>query len=249
MKLEPVRIYSTRNDIPLAGLHYTPEQEKKSIGVVLAHGFTSAKHSMDSPAAYLSEHGYECLTFDAVGHKLGCTGGEMQRIDQAADNLHQALAWLRTNLPVSRVAIIGHSMGAAAAIQVSAWEHAAPSPAKPLCGIACLCMGLNPSAGFETVLGAAMLAQRADYVRGKPAKELLAGLNGMLGAAAEIGAVPALLIAARHDVLLPVRNVEMLCKTMGTSAEVRIVEAMHLDVPEKSRGALYNWLEKLGQVY
>lgn len=244
MKLEPIRIDGADDCSRLVGLHYSPDRETKQIGVVLAHGFTSSKHSMDSLAAYLAERGYECVTFDAVGHKLGCTGGEMLRIEQSADNLKQALEWMRANLGITRTAVVGHSMGAAAAIQLAAWEGVKPDNHKPLCGIACLCMGVNPTAGFETVLGASMLAQRAGYVRGAPARDLLAGLNNMLSSA-EMVRVPTLLVAARNDVLLPVASVEMLGKTMGALAEVRVIEAMHLDAPDKSRGVVYNWLEAL----
>jgi pimeloyl-ACP methyl ester carboxylesterase len=246
MKLEPIIIESHDGAAPLAGLRYIPQQVQKPIGVVLAHGFTSAKHSMDSPAAYLAERGYACVTFDVVGHKLGCTGGVMHHICQAADNLAQALAWARKNLSVYHTAVIGHSMGAAAAIQVAAWESSEPNANRPLSGIACLCMGLNPMAGFETALGAAMLTQRADYVRGAPAKELLAGLNGMLDSASQIDQLAALMIAARSDVLLPVSSVHLLAERIGPSAEVRTIEAMHLDAPEKSRGILFRWLEGLG---
>ena len=246
MKLEPVHIHGNGSDLSLIGLHYVPSLESKQTGVVLAHGFTSAKYSMDSPAAYLSERGYECVTFDAVGHKLGCTGGEMRYISQSADNLMQAVVWMRAHLAVSRIAVIGHSMGAAAAIQVAAWERVNPNAAIPLAGIACLCMGVNPTAGFDTALGASMLKVRSDYVSGAPAQELLQGLDGMLDAAANIGDLPTLLIAARNDVLLPVANVEMLAAKIGTQTSIRIVEAMHLDAPEKSRGALFNWLESLG---
>ncbi len=246
MNLEPIRIQGADDAYPLASLRYIPDSNPKQIGIVLAHGFTSGKYSMDSLAAYLCERGFECVTFDAVGHKLGCTGGEMLCIDQAADNMRQAIAWMRANLPVARIAVVGHSMGAAAAIHTAACEQANPPAAMPLCGIVCLCMGVDPTAGFESSLGAAMLKQRGDYVRGAPAKDLLSGLNGMLDRAGKIGPLPTLLVGARNDVLLPVRNVEILGERLGATAEVRIIEAMHLDAPDKSRGIVIRWLEMLG---
>lgn len=246
MKLESIRIDGANGELPLAGLRYVPVGRAKRLVVVLAHGFTSGKYSLDSVAAFLAGRGHECVTFDVVGHKLGCTGGYMEHIGQAAENLRQTMAWIRANGSAESIAIIGHSMGAAAAVQVAAWEAASPNAARPLLGIACVCMGVNPTAGFDTVLGASMLKQRADYVQGTPAKELLSGLNDMLESANELGSLPVLLIAARSDVLLPVANVELLGERIGATADLRVIDAMHLDAPDRSRGLLLNWLEGLG---
>ena len=69
LRLETVTIRGRASD--LAGLRYLPEGNRRSIGVVLAHGFTSGKYSLDGLANYLATRGYEALTFDFVGHKLG----------------------------------------------------------------------------------------------------------------------------------------------------------------------------------
>jgi pimeloyl-ACP methyl ester carboxylesterase len=187
------------------------------------------------------------VTYDAVGHKLGCSGGQMHHITQAAENLRQAVEWMKANVLCSGIAVVGHSMGAAAAIQFAAWESSKPDSVKPLRGIACLCMGVNPIAGFSTPLGASMLNMRSDYVSGAPAIELLNGLSGMLESADKVGPLPVLLVAARNDVLLPVTSVEKLGERIGPTAEVRTIEAMHLDTPEKSRGLVYRWLEGLAR--
>src|SRR5690348_1620861 len=90
----------------------------------MAHGFTSGKYSMDSLANYLATRGFEALTFDFVGHKLGCSGGEMVTIAQAPANLADVLHWFRGVTEAERIVLVGHSMGAAAALATAAWEIA-----------------------------------------------------------------------------------------------------------------------------
>src|SRR2546421_12047575 len=93
------------------------------MALLFAHGFSSGKYSMDSLAGYLAARGYEGWTFDFVGHKLGGSGGEMRTAQQAAENLRDALAWVRGHSEAREICLIGHSMGAAAALQVAAWER------------------------------------------------------------------------------------------------------------------------------
>ncbi len=240
MKIESVRIPA--EGAMLTGLHYVPEGRLKSTAIIYTHGFTSGKHSLDTLAGYLTGRGYPGLTFDLIGHKLGGTGGEMHRTLQAAENLRDALTWVRGHLEAAQVVLIGHSMGAAAGLQVAAWERLRPGN-PPLAAIVGLCMGLEPAAGFESQIGRAMLAQRRDYVAGAPALDLLQGLNTLVLSAAEIGDLPALFIAARQDVLVSVARVEALAALAGPSASVAALDAAHLDAPERARAAIIQWLE------
>jgi pimeloyl-ACP methyl ester carboxylesterase len=243
VKLESVLIPA--EGATLTGLRYVPEGRIKSTAIIYTHGFTSGKYSLDSLAGYLAGRGYPGLTFDLVGHKLGGTGGEMHRTVQAAENLRDALTWVRAHLEAAQVVLVGHSMGAAAGVQVAAWEHAMPGD-PPLAGIVGLCMGLEPATGFESKIGRAMLAQRHDYVTGAPALDLLTGLNTLVLSAAEIGDLPALFIAARQDVLISVARVEALAALAGPNASVVALDAAHLDAPDRSRATIIQWLEDQG---
>jgi pimeloyl-ACP methyl ester carboxylesterase len=251
MQLTPVSIPQHKNGgnggPELAGLLYTPDRPVVGASVVLGHGFTSGKYSMDSLASYLAMRGRTCLTYDAVGHKLGATGGEMMHMGQAAENMLAALAWMRGETEPTSVALVGHSMGAAAAIAAAAADITSPAAGARVAGICTLCMGVNPTAGFEGTLGAAMLLQRKDYVAGAPAINLLAGLDRLLSFAPQLGtcALPVLLVAARSDVLLPVENVRRLAEQIGESAEMRVIDAQHIDAPDKARGLVANWLQDL----
>jgi pimeloyl-ACP methyl ester carboxylesterase len=240
VKLESVRIPA--EGATLTGLHYVPEGRIKSTAILYTHGFTSGKYSLDTLAGYLAGRGYPGLTFDLIGHKLGGTGGAMHRTVQAAENLRDALAWVRGHLEVAQVVLVGHSMGAAAGVQVAAWERLRPGN-PPVVGIVGLCMGLEPAVGFESQIGRAMLAQRRDYVAGAPVLELLQGLNTLLLSAAEIGDLPSLFIAARQDVLIPVARVEALAALAGPNASVVALDAAHLDAPDRSRATIIQWLE------
>lgn len=241
MRLDSVRIPG--DPVPLAALRYVPEQPPRPQRLIYTHGFTSGKYSFDGLASYLAAKRYVGLTFDCVGHKLGATGGEMRHIVQAAENLRDALAWERAQTPESDIILIGHSMGAAATLQVAAWEQENPNLVGRLAGIVCLCMGTNPSQAFSGPLGKTMLAQRQDYVMGAPAPELLSQLDAMALTVRAIGTLPALFVAAKQDVLLPVERVEALAALAGAHADFRVIESSHLEAPDRSRGTILQWLE------
>ncbi len=255
MRLEPGRIPS--GDLELSALCYLPELPLRTTALLYAHGFTSGKYSLDGLASYLAGRGYSGLTFDAIGHKLGGTGGSMESIRQAADNLQDALVWLQESLrssksEVKRVVIVGHSMGGAAALVVAAQEQrrlrdikmteAVPS----LAGIVCVCIGTDPFRGFSSAIGKAMLSQRQDYVAGTPAGQLLHELDTLVLEAKNVGDMPALFIAAKQDVLLPVERVEALAAMVGSHAKIASIDSSHLKAPDKSRGTILNWLSEQG---
>ncbi len=245
MKLEVVPIPT--EDVTLAALRYVPEKPPRPTALLYAHGFTAGKYSLDSLASYLAGHGFEGLTFDFVGHKLGGTGGEMRHSAQAADNVRAALNWLRTHTQAQQAVLTGHSMGAAAVLSVAMQEVRQPSQAKTarLAGIVCLCLGREPTRGFESAIGQKMLAQRGDYVTGAPALQLLEELGTMVSASTEIGELPALFVAARQDVLVSVKHVEALAAQVGTQTSVAVIESSHLEAPDRARSAIIQWLDTL----
>lgn len=240
MKLEVLDIPSDGQT--LAGLRYLPEGKRREIALVFAHGFTSGKYSMDGIAGYLAGKGYEGVTFDYVGHKLGASGGEMRRALQAAENLRDALRWTRQHIEAERIALVGHSMGAAATLQVAAWEKDR-SGTPPLVGIACLCIGLRPARHFETAIGKTMLTQRQDYVAGAPARQIIGEMETLVQSARAIGGLPALFVAARQDVLVPIAEVEELATLAAPDSTVAIIDSSHQEAPDRAKTAVLQWLE------
>ncbi len=246
MKLEAVRIPS--EGVQLAALRYVPDRIAHPTALLFAHGFTSGKHSLDLLASYLAGRGYEGLTFDFIGHKMGATGGEMRHTNQAVANVRDALAWLRHDTHARNIVLVGHSMGAAASLAVAAHEHkhSVEAGLPRLGGVVSMCMGLEPSRGFTGAIGRAMLAQRSDYVSGSPAVQLLLELEHLVHHAAQMGDLPALFVAARQDVLIGVERVEGLAAIAGKEASVAVIEASHLEAPDRARSVISQWLEQQG---
>lgn len=228
----------------LCALRYVPDIAPKEIALIYAHGFTAGKYTLDGLAGYLAGKGYEGLTFDFIGHKMGGTGGELREMAQIVENLQAVLAWSRLQTSAKRIALIGHSMGAAAAMGTAIREAQSPA-APPLAGVACLCMGTNPELGFQSVVGRSMQAQRADYVQGAPIAALSAQIGALLPTNGELGDLPALFIAARQDVLVSVERVERLAQVAGANTRVATIESSHQEAPDKSKAPLLKWLEEL----
>jgi len=235
-------------DVALAGLRYLPERSARDTALVFTHGFTAGKYGLDILAAYLAQRGYEGLTFDLVGHKLGATGGQMVRAEQAAENLRDALHWLRLHTVARNVVLIGHSMGAAATLQAAAWERAAGTRLGQarLAGIVCMCIGRHPERGFEGVIGAAMLEQRSDYVAGAPALELLEQLDALVLSARDVGTIPALFVAAKQDAVVAPDRVAEAAALVGPTATVVTVDTSHLEAPDRARPTVLQWLQAQG---
>ena len=102
-----------------ATLHGWFIRGRKGAGaVVLMHGVRANRVSMLGRARFLSEAGYSVLLFDfqAHGESIGrqITFGHLESRDAQA-----AVAFLRARLPDEKIALIGTSMGGAAALLAS----------------------------------------------------------------------------------------------------------------------------------
>jgi pimeloyl-ACP methyl ester carboxylesterase len=242
MRLETAQIPG--REIPLSGLRYLPDAPLKRIALLYAHGFTAGKYSLDGIAGYLAGRGYEGLTFDFVGHKLGGTGGKMLRMEQAVENAQDALLWLNGQVPGRRIVLLGHSMGAAASLATAARALAA-GEATQIAGILSLCMGVDPMIGFQSAVGKAMQAQRADYVEGTPAPQLMPQIEPLLPLSGELGDLPALFVAAQQDVLFSTERVAALAQAAGRRTQMQTIEAAHVDAPDRARRVVLKWLDTL----
>ena len=89
--------------------------EKRPPGVLLIHGFTSDRTNTSSLARRIAQNGYGVLAIDVRGHgeNRNPFNRELLRDDVAA-----GVAYLRqsTQIDPSRIVVIGHSMGAGAAL-------------------------------------------------------------------------------------------------------------------------------------
>jgi uncharacterized protein len=93
---------------------------ERAPGVVLVHGWESARDRTLPHAQVLHAIGYHVLTIDVRGH--GANGPEALplSVGEFAADARAAVAWLLARPGVSRVALLGHSMGAAGSLVATA---------------------------------------------------------------------------------------------------------------------------------
>lgn len=109
--------FTTDDGVTLAGRLFG-RQNSGAAGVVLAHMYPADQTSWYDYARRLADEGYVALAFDFRGY--GESGGSKQ-IDQIDRDVAAALREIRAQ-GVTRVALIGASMGGTAALMVAARE-------------------------------------------------------------------------------------------------------------------------------
>ena len=99
---------------------FIPGHSGLAPGVVLVHGWESARDRTLPHAQVLHAVGFNVLTFDVRGH--GANGPEAlpMSVGEYAADARAAVATLRARAEVSGVAILGHSMGAAGSLVAAA---------------------------------------------------------------------------------------------------------------------------------
>jgi dienelactone hydrolase len=116
---EPATMYMPGPGNPFYTLFPKPAAERPP-AVVLIHGFTGDRVLMSGLARRLAENGYAVLAIDVNGHgenRNPFNGGEAES-DSLRANVKTAVDYLRDNQLVdgSRIVVMGHSMGAGAAL-------------------------------------------------------------------------------------------------------------------------------------
>jgi alpha-beta hydrolase superfamily lysophospholipase len=99
---------------------FIPAGPGRAPGVVLVHGWESARDRTLGHAQVLHAVGFHVLAIDVRGH--GANGPEALPISvgEFATDAAAAAAWLADRPEVARVAILGHSMGAAGSLVAAA---------------------------------------------------------------------------------------------------------------------------------
>ena len=99
---------------------YIAAGRARAPGVVLVHGWESARDRTLPHAQVLQAIGYHVLTIDVRGH--GANGPEALplSVGEFAADARAGVAWLLARPEVSRVALLGHSMGAAGSLVATA---------------------------------------------------------------------------------------------------------------------------------
>jgi dienelactone hydrolase len=116
---EPATMYLPGPGYPFYTQFPKPVAERPP-AVVLIHGFSGDRRLMSTLARRLAENGYGVLAIDVNGHgenRNPFNGGEAEN-DALRDNVKEAVDYLRNSDLVdgSRIVVMGHSMGAGAAL-------------------------------------------------------------------------------------------------------------------------------------
>lgn len=94
---------------------YWPGRSDDSPAVLMLHGVQSNRLQHASTAAWLAARGYAVLAIDFRGHGESARRPRSFGVNEARDAA-AALAWLRRRQPARRIAVVGTSMGGAAAL-------------------------------------------------------------------------------------------------------------------------------------
>jgi pimeloyl-ACP methyl ester carboxylesterase len=94
---------------------YWPGRRPVSPAILLLHGVKASRASTASTAAWLSGLGYAALTVDFRGHGESDMAERSFGLRESSD-ARSAFEWLKRRQRGARVAVIGHSLGGAAAL-------------------------------------------------------------------------------------------------------------------------------------
>lgn len=106
---------------------YWPGGKPDAPAVLLLHGVRSSRISTASTAAWLAGLGYAAMTIDFRGHGQSEVAERSFGLREAAD-ARAAFGWLKQRQHAAPVAVIGNSLGGAAALL----GHSGPLPADAL---------------------------------------------------------------------------------------------------------------------
>lgn len=103
---------------------FIPAGPDRAPGVVLVHGWESARDRALPFAQFLGAAGFHTLVFDVRGHGGNAAESRPLGVGEFADDAAAAARWLAARSEVTRIALLGHSMGGAGALLAAAAEPA-----------------------------------------------------------------------------------------------------------------------------
>ena len=216
---------------------YLPAGDAAAPGVVLIHGWESARDRTLPNAQVLHALGYHVLTLDVRGH--GANGPEVlpMSVGEYAADARAGVAWLHGRPEVTKVALLGHSMGAAGSLVATATDSgvdaviAISTPADPsrLTRLTFQLAHLPIPAPIAWPL--AWLTTRV-YLR--PRGHTVASVSATK--AVQTTPVPVLLIHGTDDAIVPLDHLDRLARARRAVRPASVTET--LVVP----GGQHSWL-------
>src|SRR5579883_3229538 len=151
----------------IAYLAYEPRRPR-GVGVVVGHGYSSSKQNLDLLCNFLASHGFATFNLDFPGHKLGCSSGELRSVDDLIDAMANVADRAREALSSQApLYVLGHSMGATAALLTAAADSS-------IAGAIAIATGVGRIAALEALGAAGATDLRSGYVDGLTLPELVA---------------------------------------------------------------------------
>lgn len=227
---EPVQ-FPTKGGLLCRGWWIRPaENANPDRCVVLAHGWTSHALRMQSFADPLLDQGYAVLLYSCRGHGNSDHYPICSAL-QFAEDVEAAVAFARTRAP--RVAVIGHSLGAAGAILAAA--NGVPD------AVVALASPADQADVLVDFLRAQGIAIDDVYERVQAHSEAVLGCTfDSFAPERRISEVkcPLLLVHGAADEVVPVAHFHRLCRAAGPQVERLLVEGANHDSVRRAPEAL-----------
>ncbi len=219
---------------------FMPAGDGPAPGVVLVHGWESARDRTLPTAQVLHAIGYHVLTLDVRGHGANAPEALPMSVGEYAADARAGVTWLRSRPEVTAVAIVGHSMGAAGSLVAAAGNPdvdavvAMSTPANPLRLTRLTFQLAHLPIPAPIAWPLAWLTTRV-YLR--PRGHTVDAVSATRGAQAT--AAPVLLVHGTDDAVVPVDHLERLARARRAVRPESVTETLVVD------GGEHSWLYEL----
>lgn len=228
------RVEQSNERYTINSLVYTPDAQKdRNLTILMGHGFSVSKHHLDGLASYLCYFGYEVINTDFPGHKMGASRGKLEHPSQ----LIEALQLARRCTDRDKIVLLGHSMGAAAAVRASTEMEEAV-------GLVVLGMGADPTTRFKDKIVTSTFEWGALYVDELDGEHFLSRIKEELLPYMKNVTVPSLVIGGTKDYIIPVQEVEKLAEMAQGPNKLKLLDCNHSELPEAGKKHIRQWLEQ-----
>ncbi len=233
MKLDLLRL-PTRRGGTIAALDYEPRRARE-VTLVVGHGYSSSKHNLDFLCAFLASHGYRTISVDFPGHKLGCSGGRLESVDDLTDTMAAAVAYARATHP-GPIYTIGHSMGATTALRTCAQDP-------QIAGAVSIATGYGRPSALAAIARGGVIDLRSAYVDGLTLPDLVLATETVIDAAlAALAGRPVLYVAAERDGMVSQASARELFDRAPEPKTYVTIASDHTNAGEHARAAVLGWL-------
>lgn len=230
--MEIRRVEQGNDTYTINSLVYTPDANNdRNLTILMGHGFSVSKHHLDGLASHLCYFGYEVISLDFPGHKMGASRGNLEHPVQ----LLEALRLARRCTDREEIVLMGHSMGAAAAVRAAAEMEGVR-------GLVVMGMGRNPAARFTDKIVSSAFKWGEMYVEDLDAEFFLTQMKEQLLPYMEEVDVPSLVIGGTEDFIIPVAELKKLAQMAVGPTTVKLLQCSHSDIPEAAKKEIRNWL-------